>query len=150
MHFNVSCAVQKRQYFRKSQDYCTIPKIIVLTIRRSSLRKATILCQNEFLLLKFINIMFMSCSTEGLKEHTISLCTAESYYSLLNLSSALVLFANPAIYTSSSPTTCKDSFLIVLTIANSTPKIIYNQRRPLKPPQVSSKNCVRKQHKRMK
>ena len=44
-------------------------------------------------------------------------------YCLLNLSSALVLFANPAIYVSSSPINCKDSFLIALTIATAHPKL---------------------------
>ena len=69
---------------------------------------------------------------------------------LLNLSSALVLFTNAAIYASSGPITCKDSFLIVLTIANSTYKIIYHEIWSLNPPQVCSKNCVHEQHKRMK
>ena len=76
--------------------------------------------------------------------------TLGKHYCLLNLSGALVLFANPAIYASSSRITCKDSFLIVLSIANSTSKIIYNQIRSLKPRQVSSKKCVRKQHKSVK
>ena len=59
-------------------------------------------------------------------------------YCLLNLStSALVLFANPAIYSSSSPIICKGSFLIVLTIADSISKIIFNQTRLLKPNQIS-------------
>ena len=53
--------------------------------------------------------------------------------SALNLSSALVLFMNPAIYASSSPIKCKDTFLIVLTIASSTSKIIYNQIRSSNP-----------------
>ena len=63
-------------------------------------------------------------------------CTQKyiSLYCLSNLSSALVLFANPAIYASSSLLTCKDSFLFVLMIANSTPKIIYNQIISLKLP----------------
>ena len=71
-------------------------------------------------------------------------------YCLLNLSSVLVLFTNPGIYARSSPLTCKDSFLIVLKIANSTSKTIYNQIRSFKPLQVSLKNCVRQLHKRMK
>ena len=72
-----------------------------------------------------------------------------SSYSLLNLSCALVLFANPGSYASSSPITCKDPFLVVLTIANGTSKIIHNQIRSLKPAQVFSKNCVSEQHKSM-
>ena len=71
-------------------------------------------------------------------------------YCLLNFSSALVLFANPAIYASPSPIACKDSFLTVLMITNSTSKVIYNQIRSLNPTQVFSKNCVREQHKRIK
>ena len=71
------------------------------------------------------------------------------FYCLLNLSHALVLFANPAIYASSSPMTNKDSFLTVLTVANRTSKIIYNQIRLFKPTQVSSNNWVREQPKRM-
>ena len=59
---------------------------------------------------------------------------AYNMYCLLNLSSVLVLFANQAIYASFSPIKCKDSFLIVPTIANSTSKIIYDQIRLLKPP----------------
>ena len=71
-------------------------------------------------------------------------------YCLLRLSSALLLLENAAIYASSSPITCKDSFLIVLMIANSTFKIIFNQIRSLKTPsKVSWNNCVREQHKRI-
>ena len=59
-------------------------------------------------------------------------------YCLLNLSCALVLFANPAISASPSPITRKDIFLIASTIASSTSQLFTiksDHQRPLKFPQ---------------
>ena len=45
----------------------------------TSLCKDAISCQSRFLILKLINVTFISCTAKGLRKHTKTVSTAESY-----------------------------------------------------------------------